>query len=136
MTVRRTTPIPRDHLKVKRSRAGLGLFATALIPKGEYVEYVGKIIPNSEAEKMVGARYLFEVNARWTINGSERSNLARYINHSCAPNCESMQDGKRIFIKAIKNIQPNEELVYDYGKEYFDEFIAPVGCVCKKCTGE
>ncbi len=134
MSSRRTTPIPTSHLKVKRSRAGLGLFATAPITKGEYIEYIGTIIPNKEAETMVGARYLFEINARWTIDGSTRKNLARYINHSCAPNCESVQNGKHIYIKAIKNVPAGTELAYDYGTEYFDEFIKPKGCVCPKCS--
>jgi SET domain-containing protein len=99
-----------------------------------YIEYVGDIIPTKEADTMKGARYLFELNSKWTINGSARSNLARYVNHSCEPNCESVQQGKRIFIKAISYIQPGEELCYDYGEEYVDEFIAPHGCRCQKCS--
>ena len=133
MSVKRTHPIPHSHLQVKRSRAGLGLFAKEKIKKGAYIEYIGKIISNEKAESMKGARYLFEINSRWTINGATRKNLARYVNHSCAPNCESLQSGKQVFIKAIRNITPGTELTYDYGKEYFKEFIVPVGCVCTKC---
>jgi SET domain-containing protein len=98
-----------------------------------YLEYVGPIISTEEADKLRGARYLFELNSKWTINGAARSNLARYVNHSCAPNCESVQNGKRIFIKVQKPINPGEELTYDYGEEYVDEFIAPHGCRCRKC---
>ena len=133
MTVRRTKPIPKNALRVGRSSAGLGLFATAPIQQGQYIEYIGPIITNRKADALKGARYLFEINSKWTINGALRTNLARYINHSCAPNCESVQTGRRVFIKAVKNIQPGEELTYDYGDEYVDEFIKPHGCKCRKC---
>jgi SET domain-containing protein len=133
MHVQRTQPIDHACLKVRRSLAGLGLFATCTIKSGQYLEYVGKIITNEKANSMKGARYLFEINSKWTINGASRENLARYVNHSCKPNCESTQVGKHVFIKAIKTIQVGEELCYDYGKEYFDEFIKPIGCKCKKC---
>ena len=131
--MRRTRPLPRSWVRVKRSSAGLGLFATRDIPAGMYIEYTGPLISNTEAEKLTGARYLFEVNNNWTIQGHGRDNLARYINHSCAPNCESVQDGKRIFIKAMVRIPAGTELVYDYGEEYTDEFIKPHGCRCRKC---
>jgi len=136
MSLRRTTPIPREHLRVGKSATGLGLFATALITPGEYIEYVGDIITSEAADAMKGARYLFEINSKWTINGAARENLARYVNHSCSPNCESIQTGKRIFIKALQHIQPGEELCYDYGEEYFDEFIRPIGCKCSACLGK
>lgn len=132
--MRRTHLIPKDSFRVGRASAGLGLFATTLIEPGMYIEYHGTIIPTKEADAKKGARYLFELSSRWTIDGSARNNVARYINHSCEPNCESVQDGKRIFIKAIHYIQPGEELCYDYGEEYVDEFISPAGCRCRTCT--
>ena len=66
------------------------------------------------------------------IDGKGRGNLARYINHSCAPNCEPMENEvqQRIFIMARRNIKPGEEFGYDYGKEYWDEHIKPIGCRC------
>lgn len=131
--MRRTQPIPRESLRAGRSSAGLGLFATARIAPGMYIEYVGPIITTEEANKKKGARYLFELNSKITIDGSPRENLARYVNHSCNPNCESVQSGKRIFIKAIKTIEKGEELCYDYGDEYVDEFIKPHGCRCHAC---
>ncbi len=133
VAMRRTRPIPEDSIRVGRASAGLGLFATALIEPGMFIEYVGKLIPTPVANKMTGARYLFEINSHWTIDGSPRSNLARYINYSCDPNCESTQTGNRIFIKAIRHILPGEELTYDYGDEYVDEFIKPHGCRCAVC---
>jgi SET domain-containing protein len=118
---------------VKRSQSGLGLFANNLIKKGEFIiQYTGKLLTREQANER-GGKYLFEINSRWTIDGSERQNVARYINHSCRPNCEVEIIGKKIKIVAIKNIQPGEELCYDYGKEYFNEFIKPIGCKCKHC---
>jgi hypothetical protein len=76
---RRTTPIPCEHLRVGKSKTGLGLFAIAPIAPGEYIEYVGDIITTETADAMKGARYLFEINSKWTINGAARDNLARYI---------------------------------------------------------
>lgn len=133
MSTRRTTPILHEHLVVRKSKSGLGLFARKTILPGMYIEYLGEIITAKEADKKKGAKYLFEINSKWTINGASRDNLARYINHSCAPNCESVQKGKRIFIKAIHPIESGEELAYDYGIEYFDEFIKPYGCTCPAC---
>ncbi|MFA5072170.1 MAG: SET domain-containing protein-lysine N-methyltransferase [Candidatus Paceibacterota bacterium] len=122
-----------EKVVVKKSSAGLGLYAKTPLKGGEFIiEYTGKLLTAKEADKK-GGKYLFEINSKWTIDGSERSNVARYINHSCCPNCEAYIIGKRIKIKAIKNIETGEELSYDYGKEYFDEYIKPFGCKCKKC---
>jgi SET domain-containing protein len=73
------------------------------------------------------------VNSRWTVDGTGRENLSRYINHSCDPNCIAYTRGKRILIYARRAIRPGEELSYDYGKEYFDAFIRPRGCACAVC---
>ena len=78
-------------------------------------------------------RYLFEINSRWTIDGSPRRNVARYINHSCRPNAETDIVKGEILISAIRNIEPGEEITYDYGKDHFDGFIKPKGCKCVKC---
>lgn len=78
-------------------------------------------------------RYLFEIDRYWTIDGSARSNTARYINHACAPNCEArLQDG-RVLISAARTIDRGEELTIDYGQEYFNEFIKTKGCTCDAC---
>lgn len=117
-------------LKVKRSRAGLGLFALETIPKDEFIiEYHGPVLNNDEADEKLG-KYLFAIDDKWTIDGSIRENTARYINHSCRPNCEPEIDGKRIFIYSTKRIKEGEEIAYNYGKEYFDSFIKPHGCKC------
>lgn len=116
----------------KRGAHGLGLFTKVPWKKGQdIIEYVGEIITGDEADRR-GGRYLFEVSKKWTIDGKARTNLARYINHSCTPNCETEIRGKKVFVQAVKNIPADVELTYDYGKEYFNEFIAPIGCECPK----
>ncbi|MBN9064494.1 MAG: SET domain-containing protein [Rhizobiales bacterium] len=122
------------RFRVGRSSAGLGLFATDSFKKGEFIiEYDGPRLTNVEVERMRGGRYLFEVNNRWTIDGSPRWNTARYINHSCKPNSEPHEIRGRIRIKAKRRIQPGEEISYNYGKDYFNEWIKPVGCKCPAC---
>lgn len=118
---------------VKRSSAGLGLFAGRDFAKGETViEYVGHRVPASE--EMTGDnRYLFSVSSRWDIDGRPRWNTARYVNHSCRPNCEAVNRRGRIFIVTRRKVRAGEEFSYDYGKAYFDEFIRPNGCRCPKC---
>ncbi|MDP2655414.1 MAG: SET domain-containing protein [bacterium] len=119
-------------LRVGRSSAGLGLFATRPYRRGErIIEYVGRTLTNAE-EYSSRSKYLFEVNSRKTIDGAMRANIARYINHSCRPNCEPEIERGRIFIDAIKNIKAGEEFTYDYGEEYFNEHIRPYGCRCAK----
>ncbi|NIR47465.1 SET domain-containing protein [candidate division KSB1 bacterium] len=121
-------------LSVKRSRAGLGLYANEPIPKNSFViEYFGKILSNEEADRR-GGKYLFDISSRRTVDGSTWKNLARYINHSCRPNCEVEVKRGRIYIYAKRAIEPGEELGYDYGKEYVDEFIKPRGCRCNHCA--
>lgn len=119
-------------LDVKKSAAGLGLFAGEAIKKGaKIIEYIGDKITADEANKR-GGMYLFEINSRWTIDGKSRKNTARYINHACgsAANCEAEIRAGRIWILAKKDIPAGAELAYDYGKEMFDEFIKPHGCSC------
>lgn len=115
----------------RRSRAGLGLFATRPFKRGEkIIEYVGPLIPNKIAENITNNRYLFDVNSRWTIDGRGRDNIARYANHSCKPNAETDIRGKHVFIYALRKIKPGEEITYDYGKEYFEEYIKKHHCRC------
>ncbi len=121
--------------KVKKSAAGLGLFAEEPIKKGTWIiEYVGKVVTGKkEVEEYPANKYIFETSKTRMIDGSARSNTARYINHSCKPNCEVEIFGGRVFVKAIKRIEVGEELNYDYGEEYTDEYIKPYGCRCVPC---
>src|ERR1700736_1465447 len=93
---------PSRHLRIGRSRAGLGLFARVPIRKGQFIlRYSGRKISTETADDL-GNRYLFEINSRWTIDGATRRNRARYINHSCRPNAEVY------FVKhAIKIVCPS-----------------------------
>lgn len=123
-----------DDVSVRRSSAGLGLFANRGFRNGETViEYVGDRVRSRKESSRVN-RYLFSVNARWDIDGSPRWNVARYANHSCRPNCEAVNRRGRTLIVARRRIRPGEELTYDYGQDYFDAFIRPNGCRCLKCA--
>ncbi len=119
--------------KIKRSVTGFGLFAIEPIPKDRrIIEYVGPLISNEVVERTNG-KYFFGVNSKWSINGSVRSNVARYINHSCRPNAEAFISGRRVWIWSRRNIRVGEEITYDYGEEYFEGIIKPRGCKCEKC---
>ena len=122
--------------RVGRSATGLGLFATKLIKRAAYIAtYRGRRISTEEAEQRErrGAKYMFELDRRWTIDGSPRWNVARYINHSCRPNAEPVVRKGRIVIVALRCITPGEEITYDYGREYFDYFFQKGGCRCAPC---
>lgn len=122
-----------NNFRVFRSLAGFGLKTKKSYKKGDFViEYIGIKKKNKDVEEDT-TKYLFELNNKYTIDGSPRWNIARYINHSCRPNCEVDIIKGQIKIFAIKDIKEGEELTYDYGKEYFNEFIKPYGCICEKC---
>jgi SET domain-containing protein len=126
----------RKPFRIGRSRTGLGLFATEPIEKGALiVEYTGRRIPTKLATEREarGSRYMFEINSRWTIDGSSRRNIARYLNHACRPNAQAETVRGRIIIRAIKTIRPGDEITYDYGRDYFDLFFARPGCKCGTC---
>jgi hypothetical protein len=121
---------------IKRTKTGLGFFAVEPIAKGtRIIEYTGPLITNEEFERRNG-KYFFGVNSRWTIDGSPRSNLARYINHSCRPNAEALISGRRVWIWSTKKIAAGEEIAYDYGKDYFEDIIEPMGCRCVGCESK
>lgn len=128
----------RENLNyaVKRTTTGLGLFALKPIPKDKkIIEYTGTLVSNEEVEKMRG-KYFFGLNTKWTIDGRARSNIARYINHSCRPNAEAYVSGHRIWIWSKRSIEAGEQITIDYGKEYFDDHIKPRGCKCNACDGQ
>jgi SET domain-containing protein len=123
--------------RIGRSRTGLGLFATKPIKKGaKIVRYFGPLLDSKKKkDDAIENKYLFELNGRWTIDGSVRENVARYINHACKPNAESdvMPRKRKVVIRAIKNISPGEEINYDYGTDYFKAYLKPIGCKCDAC---
>jgi uncharacterized protein len=124
------------HFRLGRSVTGLGLFATRPIKRAAYIAtYRGRIISTEEADRREarGARYMFELSKKWTIDGSPRWNVARYINHSCKPNATPVGRSGGIVIVALRRIEPEEEITYDYGKEYLQYFLESGGCKCAAC---
>jgi hypothetical protein len=123
--------------RVGRSRTGLGLFATKPIKKGaKIIRYFGPLLDcRKKKDDAIENKYLFELNGRWTIDGSVRKNVARYINHACKPNAESDVNPRKrkVVIRAIKKIEPGEEINYDYGTDYFKAYLKPIGCKCDAC---
>lgn len=132
-----SSAVPQRKFRIGRSRTGLGLFAVKPFKKREYIAtYRGRLIPNAEAERREarGARYMFEINSRWTLDGSSRRNHARYVNHSCRPNAEAIErKGHKIVYVALRKIAPDQEITVHYGPDYFDAFITRRHCKCTTC---
>ena len=106
----------------RRSRLhGYGVFAAELIPKNKrIIDYAGELVLNTESvEREVryleeGCIWVFRVNRRWSRDAAVNGNIARFINHSCRPNCWWEVVDTTIWIRASRTIQPGEELTYDY----------------------
>lgn len=121
---------------IRRTATGLGLFALESIPADKkIIEYIGPVMTIEEANKK-GGKYLLSIDDKYVIDGTPRSNMARYINHSCRPNAKAYTTGVRVWIWSLRAIRVGEEITYNYGKEYFEEHIKPKGCKCRKCAPE
>jgi uncharacterized protein len=135
---------------VRKSKVhGNGVFAARDIKKGEkIIEYVGEIITKAEADeraeaqleksnghKNCGGVYIFELNNKYDIDGNVSWNPARFINHSCDPNCETEGDDEHIWIEALKDIKKGEELNYDYCYDIDNWEDHPCKCGSKNCCG-
>ena len=138
--------------KIKKSKIhGTGVIATVDIKKDiKIIQYIGEKVSKKEGDrrsaerikkylnkKNEGSVYVFELNSKYDIDGSPKYNKARFINHSCNPNCEVDIIKNQIWISSIKNIKKGEELFYDYGypfdkDDYHDH---PCKCKSKKCIG-
>src|SRR6266576_2871032 len=97
---------------------GIGGFAKSLIPSGaQVIEYVGEKISAAESLRRCekNNEYIFALNDTQHLDGNVEWNLARFINHSCEPNCEAKLAGERIWLVAIREITPGEELTFNYG---------------------
>lgn len=143
--------VPVPPVEVRRSRIqGRGVYATRDIAEGErIIEYTGALITNEEADAQCDDEqmrrhhtFLFGVDDRYTIDGARGGNEARFINHSCEPNCESIVERRRVFIHATRDIASGEELVYDYwyttdGDYTIDDLrrIYPCRCRAPSCRG-
>ena len=126
-------------VRIRNSKIhGSGGFAKKDIRKGtRIIEYIGKKITKEEADKILdeNGAFVFDVNEKWDIDGDVPENTARFINHSCNPNCSFEIKDNRIWIKSKKDIKKGEELSYNYG---FDlEGYKKYKCKCgtKKCVG-
>jgi SET domain-containing protein len=128
---------------------GYGVFALRKIRKGTTItEYLGERVSHDEADSRYENKepndnhtFLFTVDSKTVIDGGVGGNDARYINHGCDPNCQSTTLKKRIYVEAVRTIQPGEELAYDYQIERdpddppnVDEIFA-CRCGAAKCRG-
>jgi len=129
--------MPRTKFRIGRARTGLGLFAVSPIRKGAFiVEYKGRRVTTAQAERLEarGARYIYELNKDWSIDGSSHRNKGRYANHSCRPNAESdIIKGRKVIIRAIRKIKPGTEITYHYGDDYLSNVLTRRGCKCVTC---
>ena len=153
------TDVARKTKKIEARRSkihGNGVFAVAPLKKGErVVQYKGLLRTHAQTDKAYGGEpesghtFLFTLNDKYVIDANVGGNVARWINHSCDPNCEAVWDeadsGKpkedRILIEAIRDIRPGEELTYNYGITLDEPHTAKLkkiwACRCgsAKCTG-
>ena len=128
---------------------GRGVFALRPIPKGtRIIEYQGKLITDKEADRRFGRLHensshtmLFSVDDGFVIDATRGGNSARWISHSCAPNCEIEEEDHRVFIEARRDIKPGEELAYDYnlqsGERHTKKAKRDHACLCgaRRCRG-
>jgi uncharacterized protein len=141
---------PNPYFELRTSNIqGTGAFATRTIRKGtRIIEYLGQRVSWRTADKRYDDEkmnrhhtFLFTVDDKTCIDAAVNGNEARFINHSCDPNCEAINDRKRIFIEAIKTIPAGTELVYDYQYERTDDHSAEderfykCRCGSPKCRG-
>jgi len=136
--------------RVRRSKIhGNGVYAAREIPRGtRIVEYLGERISHAQADARYeekgqddGHTFLFVVSSKVVIDAGVDGNDARYINHSCDPNCETVIEGGRVFIEALRDIRKGEELGYEYGLTWEStddpDELANYACRCgaAKCRG-
>src|SRR3954468_15852257 len=135
---------------VRNSRIhGRGVFARTEIPAGtRIIEYTGEKLTNAEADRRYDdARmkrhhtFLFILTTRTVVDGNVGGNESRFLNHSCDPNCESVIEGRHIWIEAVRDIPRGAELAYDYRYEWDDKYtvddLAFYKCQCgsRRCRG-
>jgi SET domain-containing protein len=140
-----------DNPWVWKARSGIhggGLFARCDIPRGtRIIEYVGPRLTKAQSRKRSeelmeqaslsgdGAVYIFELNQRYDIDGSVSWNLARFINHSCQPNCEPVIVRGKIWIVSLRRIPAGGELLYNYGYDLDHWQDHPCRCGSERCVG-
>lgn len=138
----------RPYVVRRSSIHNRGLYARRAISEGEYViEYKGEKITKKESERRAlsqeargkrngsGQVYIFELNKRYDLDGNRAGNPARFANHSCEPNCEAVNDRGRIWFVALRDIEPGEELTFDYGYALENALDHPCRCGAPSCVG-
>lgn len=139
---------PRRRIVVRRSKIhGRGVFATTLIPKGtRIIEYKGRRMSGDAADEKYGYdegthTFLFLLDDTSVIDANYNGNSSRWINHGCSPNCEANEEKGRMFIDAIRDIKPGEELCYDYNLVVEERYTPALkkmyacGCGARRCRG-
>lgn len=117
---------------------GRGAFARDRIPaETPVIEYLGRKIDKAESARLCedGNPFIFTINDEWDIDGDVPWNPARFLNHSCGPNCEARQDEDRIWINALRDIAPGEELTFNYGYDISEWRDYPCACGAPNCLG-
>lgn len=143
-------PTTSEYIVVRNSSIhNKGVFAKKDIPEGtKIIEYVGRKITKKESDKISdrdleankkdsanGAVYIFELNKRYDIDGNVSWNTARYINHTCNPNCETQIIKGHIWIVSTRDIKKGEELSYNYGYDIENYEDHPCKCGSENCVG-
>ena len=129
--------------KIQKSKIdNKGLYASQDIRKGtKIIQYKGKIITTKQSANNPKfdnnkAIYLFNLNKRYDLDGDFKFNTARLINHSCDPNCEVFGSGLKVWVYAMKDISKGDELSYDYGFSFDEDYKNyPCKCKSKNCVG-
>lgn len=122
--------------RVARGISGLGLVAVVPIAEDGYIiEYTGTVLKLADVPDKPNM-YLMEVGRNKYIDGSIRTNTARYVNHSCNPNAYLIIERGHAWIRALRDIAAGEEITFDYGEDFFNTYIQPKGCRCAQCSAK
>jgi len=129
----------KDLVEVRTSPIeGRGGFARTHIKKGDcLIEYIGERLTKEESAHRCsfGNNFIFQINDEFDLDGSIEANLARFINHSCAPNAEAQLEDDRVWIVALRDIAPGEEITFNYGYDLEDYREHPCRCGAPNCVG-
>ena len=136
----KTETLTETERVVFRSSAihGTGGFARRDIASGtRVIEYIGERISKAESLRRCERdnQYIFELDDEFDVDGNVPWNPARFINHSCAPNCEAELDGGRVWIVAVRDIKAGDELTFNYGYDLEDYREHPCCCGSRDCVG-
>ena len=134
-----TVATETNSVKIDRSPIhGFGGFAKIAIPKGaRVIEYLGIKISKQESLRRceINNEYIFAINDEWDLDGNIEWNPARFLNHSCSPNCEVVLENDRLWITASRDIQPGEEITLNYGYDLESYKEHPCRCGAANCAG-